>query len=524
MLASLAVAPFALVTLVLLSEVRFASSGSASAQPSFLSGVAALHNFQYEDAVEAFREAQRIDPDFAMAYWGEAMAHNQTLWLNQDAAKAREVLLRLGPTPAARAAKAKTEREQGFLRAVDALFGDGERAARDRAYAEAMGHLAAKHPEDDEVLAFHALALLGTAVRSTELIRDGAEESHQHALVGSETQKQVAAILEKVLARHPDHPGALHYLIHDYDDPDHARLALPAARAYARVAPESSHALHMPAHIFLQLGLWDDAASSDEASFRASEAWVARKRLPAGMRDYHSLSWLLYESLQQGRYEKARETLAVIGPAVEATGAKHLKAVLSDMRARYVVETRSFEQLASARQFDTSGELFAIGMSAVRTGKTEMAEMARAELARRAASKGPADSGRGRDVPVMERQLAALISLRAGRSAEAVDRLREAVGLERALPPPLGPPRPIKPALELLGEVLLELGRPREAAAELERALQRWPNRSLSVLGLARANAALGDRKSARKHYEQLLVNWRNADSTLPELKEARTF
>src|SRR5262249_39647286 len=167
--------------------------------------------------------------------------------------------------------------------------------ACDRAYAEAMGRLAAAHPDDLEARTFHALALMGTAVRSPALFGSRDDDLHQHALVGSEVQKQAAAILEGVLKVDPEHPGALHYLIHDYADPEHARLALPAARAYARVAPESSHALHMPAHVFLQLGMWAEAAASDEASYRASEAWAARKKLGVGMHDYHSLSWLLYE-------------------------------------------------------------------------------------------------------------------------------------------------------------------------------------------------------------------------------------
>src|SRR4029453_13274604 len=175
-----------------------------------------------------------------------------------------------------------TDRERSFLAAVEALFGSGDKAARDRAYAEAMGRLAAAHPDDPEVLAFHALALMGTAVRSPALFGARGDDLHQHALVGSEVQKQAAAILEKVLRLDPEHPGALHYLIHDYDDPEHARLALPAARAYSRVAPESSHALHMPAHVFLQLGMWAEAAASDEASVRASEGWAARKKLRPG--------------------------------------------------------------------------------------------------------------------------------------------------------------------------------------------------------------------------------------------------
>ena len=514
--------PLALVALVGLSPVRFPNSGPPAAQPAFLRGVTALHNFQYEDAAEAFLEAQGIDRDFALAYWGEAMAYNQTLWLNQDVDKAREILVRLAPTPEARAAKAKTDREKGYVRAVEVLFGSGERAARDRAYAAEMRALAKSYPEDPEAQTFCALALMGQMARSPALFREGGDDQHQHALVGSEIQKQAAAILERVLAQSPGHPGALHYLIHDYDDPEHARLALPAARAYAKVAPESSHALHMPAHIFLQLGMWDEAAASDDASFRASDAWVKSKGLPVAMRDYHSLSWLLYESLQQGRFQKARETLDLLSPAVQATGAPRLKAILSDMRARYVVETRSFQELATAKDFDTTSELFAIGMSAARRGDSRVGEMALAELSRRA---GSSESGRGgKDVGVMEKELAALVAVGAGRGSDAVLRMQEAAALERDLPPPLGPPRPIKPAPELFGEILLELGRPREAAAEFERALTRWPNRSLSLLGRARAAAALGDRESTRRHYQQFLVNWRRADPGLPELPEAQKY
>jgi tetratricopeptide (TPR) repeat protein len=464
------VAPFALVALLGLLD-----SAPPAAQAAFRRGVTALHNFQYEDAVEAFREAQRIDPDFVMGYWGEAMAYNQTLWLNQDLDTALQVLQR------ARGAKARTDLEKGYLRAVEALFGAGDRAARDQAYAKAMGALAKSYPDDPDVQSFFALALMGTAARSPALFGEAGDDAHQHALVGSEIQKKAGTILEGVLVRHPDHPGALHYLIHDYDDPEHARLALPAARAYAKVAPQSSHALHMPAHIFLQLGLWEEAAAADEAAFRASEAWVKRKGLPIGMRDYHSLSWLLYESLQLGRFEKAREAFDLMKLAVEQTGVPRLKAILSDMRARYVIETGSFDELASATDFDTTTELFAIGMSAARRGNAPLAERGLAELSRRAAR------DRATDVAIMEKELAALVAVAAGRAGDAVARMQEAVALERELPPPLGPPRPIKPASELFGEILLELGRPREAAAQFEKALERWPNRSASRLGLARA-------------------------------------
>jgi len=186
------------------------------------------------------------------------------------------------------------------------------------------------------------------------------------------------------------------------------------------------------------------------------------------------------------------------------------------------VETRSFQELATAKDFDTTDELFAIGMSAARRGDPKVAEMAIAEVSRRAGSRESGD--RQTDVAVMEKELAALVAVAAGRKDDAISRMQEAVVLERELPPPLGPPRPIKPALELFGEILLELGRPREAAAEFERALARWPNRSLSLLGRARASAALGDRDAARRHYRRFLDNWRRADPGLPELKEARIF
>jgi tetratricopeptide (TPR) repeat protein len=253
---------------------------------------------------------------------------------------------------------------------------------------------------------------------------------------------------------------------------------------------------------------------------------VERQRLPIGMRDHHSLSWLLYEALQQGRYEKAREALALIAPAVAETDAPRLKALQSDMRARYVVETRRFAELAGARDFATSTELFAIGLSAARTGNRPSADLAARELARRSGAGPPAAAAAQAplDVAVMEKELAAVIALTAGRGNEAVERMTEALALERRLPPPLGPPRPIKPASELFGEILLELGRPQEAAAQFERALHLWPNRSLSVLGAARAAAALGDRAAAHRHYQRLRANWRLADPGLPELQEARGF
>jgi tetratricopeptide (TPR) repeat protein len=501
------------------ATIRFPTSGSADAQPEFLRGVTALHNFEYEEANEAFLKAQQSDPGFAMAYWGEAMTYHQTLWGNEDVAAARRILDRLGATPAARAAKAPTAREKAFLAAIEMLFGAGDADVRRTQYARAMEQMYAQASDDPEVATLYALALLGTMSRGLVGSMD-AHEGHSATLAGSTTQTRVADILERVLRSHPEHPGALHYLLHNYDDPEHAPLALAAARTYAKVAPQSSHALHMPAHIFLQLGMWRDAALSDRAAFAASDTWVKAKGLSLALRSYHALSWLQYELLQRGRYREAEETIKEIAPVVKASRQLTLLSDLASMRARYVIETRRWEVLAGERNFGNVYELFAIGVSAARAKNASLAALARQGLAERALSEQEGDLRPV--VAIMEREVAALIALAAGRGDQAVEILRAAVQAEVQLPPPLGPPKPIKPAPELLGEVLLELGRPRDAVEPFRLTLQRNANRTLSVLGLARAAMALGDITAARTQYRALLANYDEADMDLLEVKEAR--
>jgi len=450
-------------------------------------GLTALHYFEYEEANEAFVKAQAIDPGSVMACWGEAMTYHQTLWRNENLLAARGALARLGATAAARAAMARTSKERGLLAAAETLFGDGDVEARKQRYADAMRRLHEAEPGDPDVASFYALALLGTMSRSLIGYAD-VHEGHSASLAGSATQAQVATILRSVLQAHPDHPGALHYLLHDDDDPAHARDALDAARALATLAPESSHALHMPAHIFLQLGLWREAAASDRAAFRASDAWVARKRLPQSLRNYHALAWLQYELLQQGRADEARKTLDELAPVVASTGNLTLLSDLSTMRARYVVETSSWPMLANESNFGNVNELFAIGMSAARTGNRALAERARQALAAKQHDEREGDLRPA--IAIMERELAGLIAFAAGQREEALGILTAAADAERALPAPLGLPIPIKPAPELAGELSLEAGRQAEAAKFFSQALERYANRAASVAGLARASAA----------------------------------
>ncbi len=499
--------------------ITFPTSGSAEAQPVFLRGVTALHLFEYEEANEAFREAETIDPGFVMAYWGEAMTYHQTLWRHEDPVAARGALAR-SRTTVAGATTIATAKEQAFVASLSVLFGDGDVTDRRQRYADAMGGLYAQYPDDPEAASFYALALLGTASRGLIGHMDE-HEGHSVSLAGSEIQTRVAAILNTVLRSHPAHPGALHYLLHDLDDPAHAGLALTAARSFARIQGESSHARHMPSHIFLQLGMWHDAASSDRAAFSASTEWVARKGRGPALRNYHALSWLQYELLQLGRYREAWDMLDELAPAVKASGSLELLSNLSSMRARFVIESGRWDSMAGGRTFGNADELFAIGMSAARRGDVGLARMAREALAERAQSEREGDLRPA--IAIMEREVAALIELAAGRRDQAVMILRGATRRELELPAPFGLPAPIKPAPELLGDVLLEAGRPRDAIEAFSQALGRNARRSLSLLGLARAAAALGQTATARQHYRQLLANYDTADAGLPVLKEART-
>jgi hypothetical protein len=268
-------------------QVAFPNSGSPAAQQDFLTGLAQLHNFEYGPAAELFRKAQQRDPEFAMAYWGEAMTHNHAVWMEQDLTAARAVLQKLGPTADARLAKAKTEREKDYLRAVETLYGEGDKKARDFLYAEAMDGIRRKYPDDVEAAAFTALALLGTS----------------HAGRDFAIYMRAAAILEPLFPSHQKHPGIAHYLIHSYDDPIHAPLGLRAAREYSTIAPDAAHAQHMCSHIFVAMGMWDDVVEANEAAVKITGNIAAPNRPPASCGHYPF--WLTYGYLQQGRIEAA---------------------------------------------------------------------------------------------------------------------------------------------------------------------------------------------------------------------------
>lgn len=496
-----------------LGELEFINSGAAEAQEAFIRGVLLLHSFEYEDAREAFQAASKIDPDFAMAYWGEAQTHNHPIWQQQDRDAAQAALARLGATAEARYAKAGTERELDYLRTVDVLYGTGDKRDRDYAYSDAMQQLMGKYPDDADARAFYALSILGTCHDGRDIKR----------------YMKAASVAEEVYQRNPDHPGALHYLIHSYDDPTHAPLGLRAARLYSEVAQRAGHALHMPTHIFVALGMWDEVAGLNEESWQASLRRQQRKGLGKAARGYHARLWEHYAFLQQGRYGAARalidEFVGELGTDGDSEG---LRGVLGAMRAAQIVAVGGADLAGIASDLDVGGATRASHQYAQLVAALDHQDRAAAEAALRdvSAMLGSSDSDdwRGRSAPsrIVELEMRALLALDGGDTEGAIKQLEEAAALEDDQPFAFGPPVPVKPAHELLADVMRLTGDPAAAIRHYDRALERTPGRAIALLGLARAAEAAGQSARATAAYALLRDNWVNADAGLADLAEIR--
>ena len=500
-------------------RISFPTSGSPEAQGHFLRGVAILHSFGWKQAIEQFQQAQQLQPDFAMAYWGETLCYNHPLFDRQDAEKPRAVLQRLGPTPAERLAKAPTDREKGFLRAVETLWGDGDDSARRVGYMERMRELHEQYQDDHEVSAFYALSLLMASLSTDDRTQ--------------RLEVQAGAIALRVFAENPDHPGAAHYVIHAFDDPVHAPLALPAANRFAEIAEAVSHAQHMPTHIFIQHGMWDRVARQNDVAYQvARDLWQPGDAVGDMM---HAIDWGQYGYLQLGDYPRARQMVEIARQVAEDTGQDRPRRAYTLMRSRYVVESEAWtdEPIASDA---TPEELLAIGMSAVGRGNLTTAEHAATELEALARKRGwaerdphgaqsgaPPVSDAARAAMVMHYEVAALTALKRDSGDEAVALLTEATAIEEAMRPPRGSADPIKPSHELLGEILLQIDRSAEAAAQFETVLLRMPNRPRALLGAARAYAKVDDRERAADRYRRLANVW-NEHTELTGYQEARQF
>lgn len=516
-----------------LGNFSFPNSGSPAAQEPFLRGLGALHSFWFEEALEGFREASRIDPLFAMAYWGEAMAYNHPLWAEQDTEAGIKTVAKITEQMKA------NPRERAYIDAVRALYGgSSDKLERDQAYERAMQKVYQQYPDDLEAASFYSLALLGT-------VRPGDK--------GFARQMKAGAIALEVYKKNPNHPGAAHYVIHAFDDPEHAILALPAAREYARIAPAAAHAQHMPCHIFLQLGMWPDAAVSNETAWRVSDEWVSRKKLNLSLRDYHSYHWLTYVYCQQGRYRKAEGLIKALRETMATHGADSVR-WYDDAAGLYIVESERWQAAVELMSRPETSAAADAGAHAGHSGAAPLpqtysrsarrgiavppfirayASAARGdsdavklltELRALRAGAGNSDQSPVRTLEIRELEITAIQAAAKKDFDAAATAMKRATLLEEEMSPPSGPPTLIKPSHELFGEILLKAGKPQDAIAQFAKSLERQPNRARSLIGIARAYSAGGQADSAREAWAKLLEMWKLADADLPELAEAKAF
>ena len=490
----------ATATSAALGEVRFpTSTRSPQAQAAFIEGMLLLHVFEYPAAQKAFERAEQFDPEFAMAYWGEAMTYTHPVWNQQDLEAGRAALAKLAVTPQARAGKAATAREKDFLQAAEILYGEGSKRERDQRLLQAMESMATRYPDDDEVQLFLSLALLG----ANEGVRD------------LPAFLRAADIAKAVYRHNPMHPGAAHYWIHGMDDPAHAEGALEAARALSKIAPGAGHSQHMTSHIFMALGLWDDVVASNIAAERVVNEGLRAKGQPPFSCGHYS-EWLQYAYFQQGREREGYQVLLdcqrdgraalawsrahPMQPFLAARNLQSLKARLDStlvtMRAAVIVDAPRYRRQASAIDLDVSDigrdqgwALFSRGLEQAWRGDEPRATQTLVSLRKIADLPDEAgDNGSARHyLAIMAQMLEAVIAQREGRVDEGIRLASAAAQSYDALPFDFGPPATVKPPRELLGEMLLAAGRRDEARAQFELSLKAAPRRALSRAGLERA-------------------------------------
>ena len=491
-----------------LGTVNFPSSCTAQAQKTVEHGVALLHSFQYQQVEQAFGEAARQDPHCAIAYWGEAMGLYHQLWDFPTA-----TTLRAGRQYAQEAEKAsaKTERERAYIAAATAFYQENPKLShldRRRAYAQAMAQLHQKFPDDDEGAAFYALSLVALA-------EDGDNEMAN--------RKQAVAILQPLFQKHPDNPGMAHYLIHATDTPQLAAQGLDAARAYARIAPASSHALHMPSHIFIRLGLWQDCINSNLAA-AAAAAQATRAHLADSGYQFHAMDFLDYAYLQSGQLAKARELVEEL-KHVPGASTEEIADEQAMFAARNALESHQWKEAATLAiphiklrwQDDT---YFARAIGAARSGdvagaRQDLEKLKEIIAAREAHSKKMGNAGYpGTAIDRLE--VEAWLAISEGKTDAALQGIEKAVKREEDE----GVTYSRIPAREMQADMLLELKRTAEALAAYKAALRDSPRRFNSLYGAARAAELAGNAAEAREYYATLVQSCDPA-ADRPELKQA---
>lgn len=511
-----------------LGRLSFETTCSPAAQAAFEHGLGWLHSFEYRRAEQSFTEAAAADPTCGIADWGVAMSYYHPLWDRPTPAELDKGKSAIGK---AQIAGAKSQREKDYVAALENFYRDSDRLdlkTRAFAYSEAMERLHDRYPQDDEAAVFYALSLIAAGTM------DGDAAFPKQRLAG--------AILNKVLAKNPDHPGVAHYLIHSFDYPSLAELALPAARRYASIAPDSAHAQHMPSHIFTRLGLWDEAISSNRAAEAAAQSYAKSSGMPGAWdQQLHAMDYLAYAYLQSGRDAEAGQILDELKTISQADPPTRTVAyAVTAIPARLALERGQWREAASLElpanlkslsalanhKWAAAHIHFARAVGAARSGDTGLA---RAEVAKLAAIEqgltiGPGEYDWRKQVSI-EREIAEGWAAHAGgKDDEAVRLMRIAADLDDATEKNPVTPGSVLPAREQLGELLLALGRPGEALKEYEASLQRAPRRLAGLYGAAQSARLAGDQVKAGRYFAELVKMTEHGDSTRAEVKAARLF
>jgi tetratricopeptide (TPR) repeat protein len=495
-------------------SVHFTTSCAADLAGNFNRAVALLHSFQYEQARQAFGEISERDPQCAMAQWGIAMSHYHGMWDNGDTAAGR-VALNKAKQIAASNSKT-TARETAYIEALAEIFReDGKDAsAHGQAFEQKMGALQTAYPQDNEAAIFHALSLAITAPQTDKTFAN---------------QRKCGEILEPIFAQQPHHPGIAHYIIHCYDNPVLAEKGLGAARMYAKIAPASAHANHMPSHLFTRVGSWDESISSNlKSADLAAAAEGNSKNGEARDQRLHAMDYLEYAYLQSGRVSKAKAVLDEMNSLPPVSGLTLTGGyALAAIPARYAIELGNWEQASQLRVREESVlwaqaiTWTAIGVGSARSKNLERAGQSEQKLAAlRDAIAKQNNSYWSNQVEVERREVAAWIAEQGGKPDEALKLARSAAELEEGMDKAAVTPGAVTPARELLAALLLLESRPKEALPEYEKVLAIAPNRFDALYGAARAADAAGDAGAATTYFQKLIEVAVGDERT--ELKAAR--
>jgi len=506
-----------------LGTVHFPVSCNAAAQKEFERGVAMLHSFWFEEAGKAFSNVTVMDPGCAMGHWGVAMSLYHPLWDPPDTAALQQGW---AAVEKAKSTGTKTDRERDYIAAIEAFYKDAEKLdnrTRALAYEKAMEQIYLRYPQDREAAVFYALALDATALPTDKTYAN---------------QQKAGAILEKVFAKEPNHPGVAHYLIHSYDYPPLAERALAAARSYAKIAPSVPHALHMPSHIFIRLGLWQESIQSNRASAATAKEYAARAfKGSAWDQQLHAMDYLAYAYLQSAQEQNVKGILDELNTIEKAEPESGTSAyAFTAIPARYALERHQWAEAAtltlhpstfpwSRYRWAEANLYFARALGAAHGGDMANARKDIEKLQSLHDALVEAKQSYWADeVEVQRRTAAAWLAHVEGKNEEASTLMRSAADLEDAMEKHPVTPGPIVPARELLGDLLLELQEPGNALQEFATSLRASPNRFNGLSGAARAAQLAGDTEKARTYYVQLVSLCDHANSARTELTEARIF